>query len=83
MQITELVTVQPTEETGNVFRATTTSFLFEGDQFSMPARPLPGQDVLWPLVGYFSMFGEGVQGGPVPNARRHRFGWRATLNQMI
>ena len=58
------------------------SFAFEGCQFPMPAQPLPGQDVVWTLVGHFNMIGSGP-GGPTPSARRHRFGWRATLNQTL
>jgi hypothetical protein len=59
------------------------SCLFTGFQFAKPARALPGQDVVWTLVGHFSMFDERALGGPSPNARRHNFGWLATINQTV
>jgi hypothetical protein len=58
------------------------SFLFEGYQFQTPAQPQPGQDVLWTLVGHVTTLGS-APGGLTPSARRHRFGWRATLTQTL
>src|SRR5262245_33369102 len=55
------------------------SLWLEGHQYPTPAQPSPGQDVLWTLVGHVN-----TVGGPQvlnPSARRHRFGWRATLSQ--
>jgi hypothetical protein len=57
------------------------SLWFEGHQFPTPAQPLPGQDVVWTLVGHVI-----AVGGPQvlnPSARRHRFGWRASLSQTL
>ena len=56
------------------------AYLFEGYQFPTPAQPAPRQDVVWTLVGQVTILGEGPNEMFFlsPNARRHRFGWRAT-----
>jgi hypothetical protein len=58
------------------------SFLFEGYQFQTPAVAAPGQDVVWALVGHFTVIGT-APGGLTPSARRNKYGWRATIPQQL
>jgi hypothetical protein len=68
---------------GTPWRPPLASFLFAGYQFAKPARAMPGQDIVWTLVGHFSMFDDRAVGGPAASARRHNFGWSATINQTV
>ena len=62
------------------------SLIFRGHQFPTPRESVAPQDIVWTLVGGFSLARDEAwarPGGTRSNARRSQFGWYATISQAL